>query len=98
MGDFRVFKEDEEIASIHPEKRRYNVSRQVMTEAGINPGLTRDLYVSLGEPLGEGEAWAVRVHVKPFIRWIWLGSILMGIGGLLAVADKRYRARNTGAA
>ncbi len=98
VGDFRVFKEDEEIASIHPEKRRYNVSRQVMTEAGINPGLTRDLYVSLGEPLGEGEAWAVRVHVKPFIRWIWLGSILMGIGGLLAVADKRYRARNTGAA
>ncbi|GAA3914730.1 heme lyase CcmF/NrfE family subunit [Litoribacillus peritrichatus] len=98
VGDFRVYKNDEEISSIHPEKRKYNVSRQIMTEAGIDPGLTRDLYVSLGEPLGEGRAWAVRVHVKPFIRWIWLGSILMAIGGILAVADKRYRARNTGVA
>ena len=92
MGRFKVFKDDQLVAEINPEKRRYNVSQQVMTEAGIDPALSRDLYVSLGEPLDDrGESWAVRVHVKPFIRWIWLGSILMGLGGLLAVLDKRYR-------
>ncbi|GLQ32376.1 heme lyase CcmF/NrfE family subunit [Litoribrevibacter albus] len=91
VGDFRVYKDGEQITSIHPEKRRYNVSRQVMTEAGIDPALSRDLYISLGEPLEGGQAWAVRLHVKPFIRWIWLGAILMSIGGILAVMDKRYR-------
>lgn len=63
-----------------------------MTEVGINPGFWRDLYVAMGEPLSEG-AWAVRVHYKPFVRWIWLGSILMALGGLLAILDKRYRAK-----
>jgi cytochrome c-type biogenesis protein CcmF len=91
IGNFSVFQDGEEITTIHPEKRRYNVSGQVMTEAGIDPALSRDLYISLGEPLDGGQAWAVRVHVKPFIRWIWLGSILMSIGGILAVMDKRYR-------
>jgi len=62
----------------------------VMTEASIDAGLFRDLYVALGEPL-EGGAWAVRIHYKPFVRWIWLGGLLMAIGGALAAADKRYR-------
>jgi cytochrome c-type biogenesis protein CcmF len=63
-----------------------------MTEAAIDPGFMRDLYVSLGEPLDDrGQAWAVRIYYKPFIRWIWLGSILMMFGGFLGAANKRYR-------
>jgi cytochrome c-type biogenesis protein CcmF len=61
-----------------------------MTEAGIDGGLFRDLYVAMGEPLGDG-AWAVRIYHKPFIAWLWLGATLMGLGGLLAASDPRYR-------
>lgn len=61
-----------------------------MTEAGIQAGITRDLFVALGEPLADG-AWAVRVQIKPFVRWIWLGALLMALGGLLAATDRRYR-------
>jgi cytochrome c-type biogenesis protein CcmF len=61
-----------------------------MTEAGIDGGLFRDIYVALGDPL-DGGAWAIRVHYKPFVRWIWLGAIFMSIGGILAIMDKRYR-------
>jgi cytochrome c-type biogenesis protein CcmF len=61
-----------------------------MTEAGIDPGLFRDVYVALGDPLPDG-AWAIRVHYKPFVRWIWLGAIFMALGGLLSMFDKRYR-------
>jgi cytochrome c-type biogenesis protein CcmF len=78
------------VGSVHPEKRTYNVQRNVMTEAGIDWGLLRDHYVALGESLGEG-AWAVRVQQKPFMRWVWLGSVLMAIGGTLAISDRRYR-------
>ena len=63
-----------------------------MTEAGIDAGFTRDLYVALGEPLENG-AWAVRVHIKPFVRWIWLGALMMSLGGVLSVSDKRYRVK-----
>lgn len=63
-----------------------------MTEAGIDPGFTRDLYVALGEPLENG-AWAVRVHIKPFVRWIWLGALLTGFGGVLSALDRRYRVK-----
>jgi cytochrome c-type biogenesis protein CcmF len=63
-----------------------------MTEAAIDAGLTRDVYVSLGEPL-EGGAWAVRVYFKPFVDWIWGGCLLMALGGLCAVSDRRYRLR-----
>ena len=80
------------VTTLYPQKRRYPVRGQVMTEAGIGAGLWRDLYVSLGEPL-EGGAWSARVHVKPFVRWIWLGALLMAAGGTLAMFDKRYRAR-----
>jgi len=91
-GTVRVIRDGKEISVLHPEKRLYTVQNSVMTEAGIDAGFTRDLYVALGEPLGEG-AWAVRVHVKPFVRWIWFGGLLTGLGGLLAALDRRYRVK-----
>ena len=77
---------------MHPERRRYTVQEQTMTEAAIDTGLTRDLYVSLGDAL-EGGAWLVKVQVKPFIDWIWGGCLLMALGGILAASDRRYRLR-----
>ncbi|MRI32424.1 heme lyase NrfEFG subunit NrfE [Endozoicomonas sp. OPT23] len=91
-GTLTVFKNQEKVATLHPEKRVYAVQGMPMTEAGIDAGLTRDLYVALGEPLGD-DAWAVRLHIKPFVRFLWLGAIFMALGGLLAVSDKRYRVR-----
>ena len=79
--------------SLRPEKRNYLARRSVMTEAAIDPGLTRDVYLSLGEPLEAG-AWAVRIQIKPFVRWIWLGGLLMALGGIVAVLDGRYRRLN----
>ncbi len=87
-----VFKGDRQITTLRPEKRLYTVQNQLMTEAAIHAGFTRDLFVALGEPLGN-DAWAVRVHIKPFVRWIWLGGLMMTFGGLLAASDKRYRLR-----
>ena len=78
------------VARLEPEKRTYASQPQPMTEAAIDPGFTRDLYAALGEPLGGG-AWSVRLHYKPFVRWIWLGALLMAVGGGLAAADRRYR-------
>ncbi|WNW11102.1 heme lyase CcmF/NrfE family subunit [Pseudomonas sp. DTU_2021_1001937_2_SI_NGA_ILE_001] len=86
----RVWRGDRPVSVLHPEKRLYTVQQSMMTEAGIDAGFTRDLYVALGEPLDNG-AWAVRVHVKPFVRWIWLGGLLTALGGALAVLDRRYR-------
>ncbi|WP_101760483.1 heme lyase CcmF/NrfE family subunit [Oceanicoccus sp. KOV_DT_Chl] len=92
-GVITVTEKGKTIATLHPQKRTYNAQQgQVMTEAAIDNGLFRDLYVALGEPLGGG-AWAVRVHYKPFVRWMWLGAILMTLGGALAAVDKRYRLR-----
>ncbi len=89
-GVVTVSKGGSAIATLHPQKRSYNAQQgQVMTEAAIDAGLFRDLYVALGEHLGGG-AWAVRVHYKPFVRWMWLGAILMTVGGVLGAADKRY--------
>jgi cytochrome c-type biogenesis protein CcmF len=79
---------------LHPEKRSYDSSSMPMTEAAIDAGLTRDVYVSLGEALEgdkENGAWAVRVYFKPFVDWIWGGCLLMALGGLLAAGDRRYR-------
>ena len=89
-GTIVVNRGDREIARLQPEKRRYSVSGQVMTEAAIEPGLTRDLYVAMGEPLDQG-AWSLRVYVKPYVRWIWGGALLILAGGLLAATDHRYR-------
>ena len=63
-----------------------------MTEAAIFWGLKQDLYVSLGEGLGGGD-WSLRLYYKPYVRWIWLGGLFMGLGGLLAISDRRYRTR-----
>ncbi len=89
-GTVRVTRGDREIAVLRPEKRAYNVTNMPMTEAAIQSGLLGDLYVSLGEPVDDG-AWSVRVYYKPFITWIWGGCAIMALGGLLALADRRYR-------
>ncbi len=78
------------VARLAPEKRIYHVQRNPMTEASIDYGMTRHLYVSLGDDVGGG-AWTLRIHIKPFIGWIWGGCLLMALGGLLAAADRRYR-------
>ena len=90
-GEFVVSRNGREVTRLYSQKRRYLASNQVMTEAGIDAGLTRDLYVSLGEPLDEGQAWAIRIYHKPFVRFIWLGALFMTAGGLLAAADRRFR-------
>jgi len=94
MGRFEVRREGSSalLRTMHPEKRVYHAAGQTMTEADIDTGLTRDLYVSLGEPIGDG-AWGVRVYHKPFVDWIWGGCFLMALGGFLAIADRRYRGR-----
>lgn len=65
----------------------------MMTKAAIDSGITRDLYVAMGEKLGNEGAWAVRIYYKPFVNWIWFGAILMALGGAFAISDKRYRFR-----
>ena len=91
-GTFTVSRGDREIAQMIPEKRVYRVQTSAMTEAGIDVGWTRDLFVALGEPLGDG-SWSVRIQYKPMIRFIWLGALVMALGGLVAVSDRRYRSR-----
>ena len=86
-----VSRNGEPVANLTPQKRRYLASGQVMTEASIDPGLFRDLYVAMGEPIGDEGAWAIRLHYKPMVRWMWLGAILMAIGGFTTAFDKRYR-------
>ena len=90
QGQMHVSKDGHLVAELRPEKRIYRVQQNPMTEAAIDSGLTRDLYVSLGEAV-DGGAWIVRVYVKPFIDWIWGGCLLMALGGLLAISDRRYR-------
>ena len=90
QGLIEVTRDGHKLADMRPEKRVYRVQQNPMTEAAIDVGITRDLYVALGEPVESG-AWIVRVYVKPFIDWIWGGCLLMALGGLLAVTDRRYR-------
>ena len=85
-----ILKNGKTEAILFAEKRFYTVSKMTMTEAAIDWGLTRDLYVALGESLGDG-SWALRLYYKPFIRWIWLGGVFMALGGLLCMFDRRYR-------
>ena len=92
QAHIKVTKDGRLIANLYPEKRHYNAGGQVMTEAAIDPALTRDIYVSLGEPL-VGGAWALSLQVKPFVRCIWLGAIMVAIGGFIAATDRRYRRR-----
>ncbi|HET7033602.1 MAG TPA: heme lyase CcmF/NrfE family subunit, partial [Casimicrobiaceae bacterium] len=90
-GAFDVSRNGEPFTTLHPEKRLYNAGGQPMTDAAIRKMVTGDLYVSLGEAV-EGGAWSVRIYHKPFVTWIWAGFLLMAIGGLLALSDRRYRA------
>jgi cytochrome c-type biogenesis protein CcmF len=107
QGTVEVLRAGTVIATLHPQKRQYSGGGQIQTKSDIDPGLFRDLYVALGEPLqdpstgsgqvsstssAQGGAWAVRVYVKPFVRWIWLGGLFMMFGGLVAATDRRFRA------
>jgi len=89
-GDVDILRNGEFVRNMAPEKRIYLVQRNPMTNAAIDTGFLRDLYVSLGEQVGN-TAWTVRVYYKPFVDWIWGGCLLMALGGVLALADKRYR-------
>jgi cytochrome c-type biogenesis protein CcmF len=91
-GVFIVTRDGRPVARMEPEKRVYRVQRNAMTEAAIDTGMARDLYVSLGEPVAGTTAWTARLQVKPFVDWIWGGCLLMALGGLLAASDRRYRA------
>ena len=90
-GRFSIERNGRDLGEITAQKRVYDVRRDTMTEAGIDAGLTRDLFVAMGEPLDGGQAWSVRIQTKPFIRWIWMGTLFMAFGGLLAALDRRYR-------
>jgi cytochrome c-type biogenesis protein CcmF len=92
QADLTVTRDGQAVVSLYPQKRFYRTTGKVMTEADMNPRLFRDLYVALGDRI-EGDAWAVRIHYKPFVRWIWFGGVLVAAGGLMAVADRRYRLR-----
>jgi cytochrome c-type biogenesis protein CcmF len=94
VGQFEVVRDGKLVAKLTPEKRNYFAHQNTMTEAAIDSGFTRDIYVALGEPLDSNHgmgAWGVRVYVKPFIDWIWFGCVFMALGGLLAICDRRYR-------
>ncbi len=91
-GQVVIKKNDRIVDELFPEKRNYNASGMPMTEAAIDTGFFGDLYVSLGEPIPDSNgAWAVRVYVKPFVDWIWAGCVLMALGGVFAISDRRYR-------
>jgi cytochrome c-type biogenesis protein CcmF len=91
-AEINVTQNNQFLEVLHPEKRKYFSSAMPMTEAAIDSGLFRDLYVSLGEAIeGDKPQWSVRVFYKPFVSWLWYGAILMVLGGLLAVSDRRYR-------
>nr|WP_315260614.1 heme lyase CcmF/NrfE family subunit [uncultured Limnohabitans sp.] len=91
-ADMQVLRDDKIIEILQPEKRRYFSSAMAMTEAGIDSGFMRDLYVSLGEPLDDARTeWSMRVYYKPFVPWLWGGVLLMVLGGVLAALDRRYR-------
>lgn len=91
-ADVQVLRNDKIIEILQPEKRRYFSSAMAMTEAGIDSGFMRDLYVSLGEPLDDARTeWSMRVYYKPFVPWLWGGVLLMVLGGVFAALDRRYR-------
>ena len=89
-AEIEIREDGEYVATVRPQKRQYLVQRNWMTEAGIHPGMDKDLFVALGDQLGNG-GWSVRVQYKPLIRFIWLGALIMALGGLIAISDRRYR-------
>jgi cytochrome c-type biogenesis protein CcmF len=90
VGHVDVFEGGKLVAKLHPEKRFYPVQQSSMTEAGIDTSIGRDLFVALGEQMKNGD-WALRLYVKPFVAWIWVGAFIMAFGGVLSISDKRYR-------
>jgi cytochrome c-type biogenesis protein CcmF len=78
------------VTTLAPQKRVYRVQQNPMTEAAIDSNPTRDVFLALGDPLG-GDAWSLRVQVKPMISFLWFGSGFMALGGILAITDRRYR-------
>jgi len=91
-GDVTVTRQGKPVATLHPEKRTYSVRGSPMTEAGIDAGWSRDVFIALGDPLGD-DAWSVRLQYKPLVRFIWFGALVMALGGILAASDRRYRVR-----
>ena len=85
-----ILRDGRAVGTLHPEKRFYEVQAMTTTEAGIDRGLRRDLYVALGDPQPDG-AWALRTYVKPYANWIWLGALIMAAGGVVSLTDRRYR-------
>ncbi|ODV10812.1 MAG: c-type cytochrome biogenesis protein CcmF [Rubrivivax sp. SCN 70-15] len=92
QGEIEITRDGRKIGMLHPEKRIYQVQQNPMTEAAVNSNPLRDLYISMGERLPDG-SWIVRVQYKPFIVWIWGGCLIMMVGGVLAMSDRRYRVR-----
>jgi cytochrome c-type biogenesis protein CcmF len=90
-GTIIVTKNDKQVTILKPQKRNYFSQQNPMTEAAIDAGVTRDLFVALGEPRGNQGAWTLRLYHKPFLRWIWFGAVFMALGGLIATMDRRYR-------
>lgn len=93
---FEIKRHDRLVGHVITEKRFYTIQRQVQTQTGLQVNPLRDLYIAMGEELGDG-SWAVRIQIKPFVRWIWFGGVLMAVGGLLSMTDKRYRLKRKGA-
>jgi cytochrome c-type biogenesis protein CcmF len=89
-----ITRDGKQVAVLHPQKRIYRVQKSPMTEAGIDADWNRDLFVAMGEPLGNG-AWSLRLQYKPMVRFTWLGAAVMALGGLIAAFDRRYRVRVT---
>ena len=89
IGTITAYVGEKQVATLKPEKRFYPVQQMPTTEAGIHSRLSRDLYVALGDPQGDG--WTVRTYVKPFTVWIWIGAGVMSLGGLLSMSDRRLR-------
>jgi cytochrome c-type biogenesis protein CcmF len=90
-GTIVVTRGDHLVDTMYPEKRAYASGGSIMTETAINGSLGRDLYVAMGDSLGSDGSWALRLHVKPFVRWIWFGALMMALGGFTVTLDKRFR-------
>jgi cytochrome c-type biogenesis protein CcmF len=91
-SEVAITRNGRQVATLYPQKRTYRVQRNPMTESGIDVTWGRDLFVAMGEPLGDG-SWSLRLQYKPLVRFIWLGALIIALGGLIAVCDRRYRQR-----
>jgi cytochrome c-type biogenesis protein CcmF len=96
-SEVTITRDGKPVATLHPQKRVYRVQRSPMTESGIHVKWSRDLFVAMGEDLGQG-AWSMRIQYKPMVRYIWLGALIMALGGIVAVTDRRYRTKRATAA